>query len=387
MTELSVRTPGDSSEDRPQLSPWRVAVALVLLASALGAASVWVKEQVAGATHAVTKSTWFAPYVDTTLTPTLQFQDPSVNPARQAVLGFVVAANPRSCVPSWGANYSLAQAESDLSLDNRITQYESIGGSLAISFGGRDNTELSVACTNVDTLARDYLSVIDRYHANVMDFDVEGAALDNWTSIQRRALAVARVEKSVAQRGGHLAVWLTLPGETDGLQSNALAVVSAFLHAKVALAGVNIMAMDFTPSPADMRVATESALRQVPTSYREGAEALGMRTGYGLRKVVLRTALPGIVTGLLIAESITVGETAPLLYTAGITNNLPNWQLVHHPIGYLTYYVWTDWNQPLASLHYISYDASLILLVMVLSLLVVSRVIVARSQRHSESVR
>ena len=133
--------------------------------------------------------------------------------------------------------------------------------------------------------------------------------------------------------------------------------------------------------------ATESALRQVPTSYREGAEALGMRTGYGLRKVVLRSALPGIVTGLLIALSITVGETAPLLYTAGITNDLPNWHLVHHPIGYLTYYVWTDWNQPMASLHYISYDASLILLVMVLSLLVVSRVIVARSQRHSEAAR
>jgi phosphate transport system permease protein len=133
--------------------------------------------------------------------------------------------------------------------------------------------------------------------------------------------------------------------------------------------------------------ATETALRQVPTSYREGAEALGMRTGYGLRKVVLRTALPGIVTGLLIAESIAVGETAPLLYTAGITNDLPNWQLLHHPIGYLTYYVWTDWNQPLASLHYISYDASLILLVMVLSLLVLSRIIVARSQRHSEAAR
>jgi phosphate transport system permease protein len=133
--------------------------------------------------------------------------------------------------------------------------------------------------------------------------------------------------------------------------------------------------------------ATETALRQVPTSYREGAEALGMRTGYGLRKVVLRTAMPGIVTGLLIAESIAVGETAPLLYTAGITNDLPNWHLLHHPIGYLTYYVWTDWNQPLASLHYISYDASLILLVMVLSLLVVSRVVVARSQRHSEATR
>ncbi len=133
--------------------------------------------------------------------------------------------------------------------------------------------------------------------------------------------------------------------------------------------------------------ATETALRQVPTSYREGAEALGMRMGYGLRKVTLKTALPGIVTGLLLAESITVGETAPLLYTAGISNGLPSWQLVHQPIGYLTYYVWTDWNQPFPSLHYLSYDASLILLVMILTLLVGSRLILARSQRHSESNR
>ena len=38
---------------------------------------------------------------------------------------------------------------------------------------------------------------------------------------------------------------------------------------------------------------TETALRQVPTNYREGAEALGMSTGYSLRKVVLKTRLPG----------------------------------------------------------------------------------------------
>ena len=132
---------------------------------------------------------------------------------------------------------------------------------------------------------------------------------------------------------------------------------------------------------------TELALRQVPTNYREGAEALGMSTGYALRKVVLRTALPGIVTGLLIALSIAGGETAPLLYTAGATNNLPTLSLVHQPIAYLTYYVWTDYNQPSNEAHYISYDAALILIVLVLVLLVVSRVIVARTQRFSESYR
>jgi phosphate transport system permease protein len=132
---------------------------------------------------------------------------------------------------------------------------------------------------------------------------------------------------------------------------------------------------------------TESALRQVPTNYREGAEALGMSMGYALRKVVLKTALPGIVTGVLIALAIAGGETAPLLYTAGATNNLPTFSLVHHPIAYLTYYVWTDYNQPTNEAHYVSYDAALLLIVLVLVLLVASRIIVARTQRHSESHR
>ncbi|HUY42233.1 MAG TPA: PstA family ABC transporter permease [Acidimicrobiales bacterium] len=132
---------------------------------------------------------------------------------------------------------------------------------------------------------------------------------------------------------------------------------------------------------------TESALRQVPTAYREGAEALGMPTGYALRKVVLKSALPGIVTGLLIALAVAGGETAPLLYTAGATNSLPTWSLLHHPVAYLTYYVWTDYNQPSAEAHIVSYDAALILVVMVLTLLVVARIIVSRTQRHSESYR
>jgi phosphate transport system permease protein len=132
---------------------------------------------------------------------------------------------------------------------------------------------------------------------------------------------------------------------------------------------------------------TESALRQVPTSYREGAEALGMPEGYALRRVVIRSALPGIVTGLLIALSVAGGETAPLLYTAGATNNLPTFSLLHQPVAYLTYYVWTDYNQPSDAAHYVSYDAALILVVLVLTMLVVARVIVARTQRHAESSR
>ena len=131
---------------------------------------------------------------------------------------------------------------------------------------------------------------------------------------------------------------------------------------------------------------TETALRQVPTGYREGAAALGMSMGYALRKVVLKSALPGIVTGLLLALAIACGETAPLIYTAGFSNTLPS-SVTHSQFPYLTYVVFTFYNDPSVEKNYLSYDAALILVVIVLVLLVASRLIVSRTQRHAEGSR
>ncbi|HEY1830974.1 MAG TPA: phosphate ABC transporter permease PstA [Acidimicrobiales bacterium] len=131
---------------------------------------------------------------------------------------------------------------------------------------------------------------------------------------------------------------------------------------------------------------TENSLRQVPTGYREGADALGMTSGYTLRKVVLKSALPGIVTGLLLALAIAVGETAPLIYTAGFANKLPA-SALNSQFPYLTYVVFKFYDQPSVQAHYLSYDADLILLVLVLLLLVASRTLVQRTQRYSESAR
>ncbi|MBO0775730.1 MAG: phosphate ABC transporter permease PstA [Actinobacteria bacterium] len=132
--------------------------------------------------------------------------------------------------------------------------------------------------------------------------------------------------------------------------------------------------------------ATETALAQVPTAYREGAEALGIAPAWALRKIVLRTALPGIITGLLVATAIAVGETAPLLYTAGWTDANPTGQLINSPVAYLTYPVWAfaPINQPSAHANQLSYDAALLLFVFVLVLIILGRVITAISRRHAE---
>jgi phosphate transport system permease protein len=130
---------------------------------------------------------------------------------------------------------------------------------------------------------------------------------------------------------------------------------------------------------------TETSLRQVPTAYREGAAALGFSSGRTLRTITLKSALPGIATGLILALAISAGETAPLIYTAGFSDQNPTFTLLHHPIGYLTYVVWTDYNQPNNRAIDLSYDAALVLIVLVLLLLVVARLVVSRTQRHAEA--
>jgi phosphate transport system permease protein len=131
---------------------------------------------------------------------------------------------------------------------------------------------------------------------------------------------------------------------------------------------------------------TELALRQVPTGYREGADALGMPAGFAMRRLVLRSAAPGIVTGILVSVALALGETAPLLYTAGFTSSLPSLQPTHAPVPFLTYIVWTYYNQPSQEAVDLSYDAAVVLIALLLVILVTSRLIVGRSQRHSEAV-
>ncbi len=131
--------------------------------------------------------------------------------------------------------------------------------------------------------------------------------------------------------------------------------------------------------------ATESALAQVPTSYREGAEALGLPLGWTLRKIVLKSAIPGIVTGLLVALALAVGETAPMLYTAGWSNSAPTGKLTDSPVGYLTYPIWTFYNLPSKAARDLSYDAAFLLIVFVFLLIILGRLITWFARRHSES--
>src|SRR6185369_756840 len=120
---------------------------LILLVGALGAggaAAVLHHRNTAGPTA----KSWAVPYVDVTLTPTFEFQDPDANPANDVALAFVVADPKDSCSPSWGGAYTPDEAASSLELDRRISQLRAAGGDVMLSVGGLTNTELAVACTD-----------------------------------------------------------------------------------------------------------------------------------------------------------------------------------------------------------------------------------------------
>ena len=68
---------------------------------------------------------------------------------------------------------------------------------------------------------------------------------------------------------------------------------------------------------------TQEALRTVPDSYRSGALGMGATKWYMIRTILLPSAKPGILTGIILAVGRIVGESAALLFTAGSARILP----------------------------------------------------------------
>ena len=68
---------------------------------------------------------------------------------------------------------------------------------------------------------------------------------------------------------------------------------------------------------------TQEALKTVPDSYRSGAVGLGTGKWYMIRTILLPSAMPGIITGAILAVGRIVGESAALLFTAGSSGLLP----------------------------------------------------------------
>jgi len=124
---------------------------------------------------------------------------------------------------------------------------------------------------------------------------------------------------------------------------------------------------------------TEELLLLVPGSMREGALALGATRSRAVFSVVLPAALPGIVTGIMLALARIAGETAPLLFTA--FNNRFFTTALTQPISSLTVQVFTYAISPYQDWHRQAWAGALVLVLIVLTCSLAARFATRRLER------
>ena len=124
---------------------------------------------------------------------------------------------------------------------------------------------------------------------------------------------------------------------------------------------------------------TEELLLLVPSTMREGALALGATKARAVFTVVLPAALPGILTGVILALARIAGETAPLLFTS--FNNRFFSTSLGQPIGSLTVQVFTYAISPYADWHRQAWAGALVLVGLVLTCSLAARLATRRLER------
>ncbi|MDF9277962.1 glycosyl hydrolase family 18 protein [Arthrobacter sp. EH-1B-1] len=298
---MSKRFPGR------RLSPVRLTV-LVAIVGTLVASTVVGWNRLEDVRAAANGGSWFAGYVDATATPFYPFEQPASEQGKSVVLSFIVADPAEDCRPSWGAAYSLDEAQSELDLDRRIARLIQDGGEVAVSFGGLINNELARTCTDVRQLTSAYRAVVERYNLTTIDLDIEGEDLADSEAAARRAEAVAALQEERRADGKPLNVWLTLPVAPSGLTLQGTDAVTTMLEGGVDLAGVNIMTMDYGGSrepgvsQLDASVAAARATHaQLGILYDRAGTSLGPQTLWkkiGLTPMIGQNDVPAEVFDL-----------------------------------------------------------------------------------------
>ncbi|GGC05118.1 phosphate ABC transporter permease PstA [Cellulomonas carbonis] len=134
-----------------------------------------------------------------------------------------------------------------------------------------------------------------------------------------------------------------IPSIVAGLFAYALFAI--FFGPGVRFGVVGAVALSVLMTPVVVR-SSEEMLRLVPNELREAAYALGVPKWLTIVKVVLRTAVGGIVTGVMLAIARVIGETAPLLITLGVIDSI-NYNLFEGRMMTLPVYVFRQYSQGL----------------------------------------
>jgi phosphate transport system permease protein len=121
---------------------------------------------------------------------------------------------------------------------------------------------------------------------------------------------------------------------------------------------------------------TEETLKMIPNTIKEAAMALGVPYWRVILQVLIPTGFSGLMTGILLAISRVIGETAPLMFTALGSNSI-NWD-VTEPTSAIPLLIWEFYNNP--NMVDLIWSSSLLLMIIVLIFNIISKQIAANTK-------
>jgi len=150
--------------------------------------------------------------------------------------------------------------------------------------------------------------------------------------------------------------------------------------------GQSIVAGAFTLSimilPVIIRT-TEESLKSIPDTFREGSLALGATKFQTIVHVVLPSALPGIVTSVILAIGRVVGESAPVLLTVGLTKNMP--RTIFESGRTLTIHLYYLTNEAVRPEDFgIAFATASVLIILVIIINTATKILTANFRSHHE---
>ncbi len=165
-----------------------------------------------------------------------------------------------------------------------------------------------------------------------------------------------------------------IPSIVAGLFAYALFVLAFGPGTRSGLAGAVALAVLMTPVVVR---SSEEMLRLVPNELREASLALGVPKWKTITKVVIPTAISGIITGVTLAVARVIGETAPLLVTAGLAQGMNknpfDGRVTTLPV--FIYYQYVQPGLPPEAGQDRAWTAALVLILMVVVLFVLARIL------------
>ncbi|MDO8635436.1 MAG: phosphate ABC transporter permease PstA [Dehalococcoidia bacterium] len=127
--------------------------------------------------------------------------------------------------------------------------------------------------------------------------------------------------------------------------------------------------------------ALDEVVRMIPKDLKEASYALGTTRLETSFKVVARQALPGIITAVLLAFGRGIGDAASILFTAGYTDRIPT--SLFDPVASLPLAIFFQLGTPFPEVQARAYASAVILLVIILSISIVSRMLTKRLARNT----